>query len=81
MVGGGSRNVRLCQMTADATGKKVVTGGKESTSLGNLGAQLKSVSYTHLGIVYNIFCDKSRGFLSVGLNWFKLSVALNVDLN
>ena len=41
MVGGGSRNVRLCQMTADATGKKVVTGGKESTSLGNLGAQLK----------------------------------------
>ena len=41
MVGGGSRNVRLCQMTADATGKKVVTGGKESTSRGNLGAQIK----------------------------------------
>ena len=28
-------------MTADAAGKRVVTGGKESTSLGNLGAQLK----------------------------------------
>ena len=41
MVGGGSRNARLCQMTADAAGKRVVTGGKESTSLGNLGAQLK----------------------------------------
>ena len=41
MVGGGSRNVRLCQMTAAAPGKKVVTGGTECTSLGNLGAQLK----------------------------------------
>lgn len=41
MVGGGSRNVRLCQRTAKITGKCVVTGGQESTSLGNLGAQLK----------------------------------------
>lgn len=41
MVGGGSKNIRLCQMTADAAGKRVVTGGKESTSLGNLGAQIK----------------------------------------
>ena len=30
MVGGGSRNVRLCQMTADATGKKVVTGARKA---------------------------------------------------
>lgn len=41
MAGGGSRNTRLCQLTADLTGKCVVTGGKESTSLGNIGAQIR----------------------------------------
>lgn len=40
MVGGGSRNVRLCRMIGDITGKCVITGSKESTSLGNLAAQL-----------------------------------------
>ncbi|RRD95907.1 rhamnulokinase [Clostridiales bacterium COT073_COT-073] len=41
LVGGGSQNKRLCQLIANVSGKKVVIGAKESTSLGNLGAQLK----------------------------------------
>lgn len=41
IVGGGSRNARLCQATADCTGKRVSAGGKESTSMGNLLAQIK----------------------------------------
>lgn len=41
IVGGGSQNGRLCQMTADLLQKRVVAGGKESTSLGNIAAQIK----------------------------------------
>lgn len=41
IVGGGVRNRRLCQLAADYTGKTVITGSSESTSYGNLLAQLK----------------------------------------
>jgi len=40
IVGGGSQNGYLNQLTADLTGKKVVSGPKEATSLGNIGVQL-----------------------------------------
>ncbi len=40
VVGGGSQNHYLNQLTADLTGKKVVSGPKEATSLGNIGVQL-----------------------------------------
>ena len=40
IIGGGSRNALLCQMTADCTGRVVVAGPAEATALGNAIVQL-----------------------------------------
>jgi rhamnulokinase len=42
VVGGGSQNDLLNQLTADATGKKVITGPVEATALGNILLQAKA---------------------------------------
>jgi rhamnulokinase len=39
LVGGGGRNVLLNQMTADATGRRVVVGPYEATGAGNVLVQ------------------------------------------
>jgi rhamnulokinase/L-fuculokinase len=36
MFGGGIQDKLLCQVVANATGKKVITGPKEATAMGNI---------------------------------------------
>jgi rhamnulokinase len=36
IIGGGSKNRLLCQLTANATGKNVITGPSEGTAAGNI---------------------------------------------
>jgi rhamnulokinase len=43
VVGGGSQNALLCQLTADAVGAPVVAGPIEATALGNIVVQARAV--------------------------------------
>ena len=45
IVGGGSQNGLLCQMTADACGRRVVAGPVEATALGNVLVQAIATGY------------------------------------
>ena len=40
VIGGGSKNRLLNQMTADATGRRVIAGPAEATALGNVALQI-----------------------------------------
>lgn len=50
MVGGGIQNSLLCQLTADATGRRVVAGPVEGTALGNLLVQARAVGALEGGL-------------------------------
>jgi rhamnulokinase len=47
IVGGGSRNDLLCQLTADATGLPVLAGPAEATALGNVLVQGRALGAVH----------------------------------
>ncbi|MGX1159662.1 rhamnulokinase [Arthrobacter sp. SLBN-100] len=50
VVGGGSQNCLLCQLTADATGRTVVAGPVEATALGNVLVQARAAGAVHGGL-------------------------------
>jgi rhamnulokinase len=47
VIGGGSRNELLNQLTADATGKRVLAGPVEATALGNIAIQMLATGATN----------------------------------
>ncbi|WP_113717620.1 rhamnulokinase [Arthrobacter dokdonensis] len=60
IVGGGSQNTLLCQLTADATGKKVIAGPVEATALGNVLIQARAAGTVTGGP------DSLRGLVAAG---------------
>ncbi|MGM9471630.1 rhamnulokinase [Pseudarthrobacter sp. YS3] len=50
VVGGGSQNRLLCQLTADATGKTVIAGPVEATALGNILVQARAAGQVTGGL-------------------------------
>ncbi len=47
IVGGGTKNRLLSQFTADATGRRVVTGPVEATAVGNIMVQAMALGHIH----------------------------------
>ncbi len=56
LVGGGIKDKMMCQFTANATGRRVVAGPVEATSMGNIAAQLIA-----LGEIKTL--DEARGII------------------
>ncbi len=52
IIGGGTRNKLLCQFTANATGKNVITGPAEATAAGNI--LMQAMAHGHAGSLEEI---------------------------
>lgn len=50
IVGGGSQNRLLCQLTADTTGKRVIAGPVEATAVGNVLVQARAAGHVGGGL-------------------------------
>jgi rhamnulokinase len=50
LYGGGSQNHLLCRLTADITGRRVISGPVEATALGNLLIQARTLGDIPEGI-------------------------------
>ena len=74
VVGGGSQNTLLCQLTANATGRPVVAGPVEATALGNVLVQARAAGAADGGLA------QLRGIIAAGTNLHRyepLDLALN----
>jgi rhamnulokinase len=61
MLGGGSMNSILCQLTANATGKTVISGPSEATVIGNLAMQLEAVGELNgLNQIRGLVCSSEK---------------------
>lgn len=74
IVGGGSQNELLCQLTADACGRKVMAGPVEATALGNILVQ--AVATGHLT---HISAGRRAVEASVRLTTFEPNASSNWD--
>jgi rhamnulokinase len=83
IVGGGSRNELLCQLTADATGLPVVAGPAEATALGNVLVQGRALGCAPptLGEMRAVLraCTELRRFTPAGESraWQQAAARLN----
>ncbi|MCU0486755.1 MAG: FGGY-family carbohydrate kinase, partial [Anaerolineales bacterium] len=60
IIGGGSQNRLLNQLTADCTGRKVVAGPVEATAIGNI--LMQAIALGHLGSLTEARCMVSSSF-------------------
>jgi rhamnulokinase len=67
LVGGGSQNWLLCQLTADAVGRTVVAGPMEATAIGNLLVQAR----THGALTGDIWALRELTAATVTLRRFE----------
>jgi rhamnulokinase len=73
VVGGGSQNRLLCQLTADATGKPVVAGPVEATALGNVLVQARAADVVTGGLA------ELRGLVASGTDLVRYEPARGDD--
>lgn len=73
IVGGGSQNRLLCQLTADATGKPVVAGPVEATAMGNVLVQARAAGVVTGGLA------ELRELVAAGTNLERYEPALQTS--